>query len=209
MVNRNKNKIFFFILATLILIGIYLSLFELLLYSFHSPLNSCIETPFLHQKTWTYLLEQKYISFIGLDIFSIHEKRHLLDVKRVFEQTYNLWLLFMSLTTFIVLILTIKFKFKSKFNVLLKYIYTLGFVLNTLLLLFMFSFLNSFKFIHTLFFSSNTWYFSQNSLLIKWFPLQYFQEFVTFFLLLSFLTFLLLFFIKTYATIPHEYFNNR
>ena len=201
------NKFLSFILASLLLITIYLSLFELLLYTFHSPFQSHIEEPFLHHTTWIYLLQQKYISFIELDIFTIYEKRHLLDVKRVFEETHQVWILFLFLTGSLLLLFIAKLK--TQLSTLLQYLYLLGFIFNSILTLFIFNFLNSFKFFHTLLFSANTWSFAPTSLLIKWFPLRYFQEFTLLFLFLSFLLFLLLFFIKTYATILYEYFNNR
>jgi uncharacterized membrane protein len=184
------NKFLFFLLAFIILIAIYLSLLELLLYSFHSPFNSTIQEPFSHQSTWIYLLKQQYMSFIELDTLNIHEKRHLLDVKKIFEKIHDLWLIFSFLTALIVVVFIAKLDTQRK--TLLKYIYILGVTFNTLVMLLMFNFLTNFIFLHTLLFSKNTWNFSENSILIEWFPLIYFQEFIVLFLLLSFLIFFLL-----------------
>ena len=143
-----------------------------------------MKEPLSHQATWTYLLKQHYINLIEIDIFTIHEKRHLLDVKRVFETTYKLWFLFFILSTAILLVFIIKIK--SKIITLLRYIYILGLTLNSLLILLMFNFLVNFNFFHTLIFSKNSWTFPKNSTIIEWFPLHYFQEFIMIFLILSF-----------------------
>ena len=176
------KKIFYIFLSLIVLTGIYLSLFELLLYNFHSPFNEAIINPSAHDATWTYLLHQKYITFIELDIFNIHEKRHLLDVKRVFKTTHILWMLTASLGFLILVIF---------FRKVIKYITLFGLSLNSLLLLLSFNFLNSFELFHSLFFKQNSWIFMKNSLLIEWFPLVYFQEFFALFLGVSFFIFVL------------------
>ncbi len=83
-----------FIFPLLIFLTISLSSFELILNLFHSPFGQEVVNPQAHNLTWLYLLKQKYITLIELDIFTIHEKRHLLDVKRLFEQIYSLWIFF-------------------------------------------------------------------------------------------------------------------
>jgi hypothetical protein len=177
------KKTFYICLSLIVLTGIYLSIFEFLLYHFHSPFNVKVINTSAYNTTWIYLLHQKYMTFIELDLLNIHEKRHLLDVKRVFKMTYMLWMLSASLGF---LILTVFFQ------KIIKYIAILGLSLNTFALLLSFNFLNSFELFHALFFKQNSWIFLQNSLLIQWFPLIYFQEFFSLFLLLSFFFFALL-----------------
>ena len=177
------KRTLYIIFSIIVLIGIYLTVFELLLYNFHSPLDSEIKEPLAHFITWSYLLHQKYITFIELDLLNIHEKRHLLDVKRVFKITYMLWMLTGSLG-FLILVLF--------FKKLIKTIAIFGLSLNAVLILLSFNFLDCFELFHYLFFRDNSWIFFQNSLLIEWFPLNYFQEFFSFFLLLSFSFFILL-----------------
>jgi len=176
------KKIFYIFLSIIILIGIYLTIFELILYNFHSPINSKIIEPTEHYNTWIYLLHQKYMGFIESDLLNIKEKRHLLDVKRVFKATHILWIISSSLGFLLFIIF---------FKKTLKYIIIFGLTLNSLSLLLSFNFLNSFNFFHSLFFKQNSWIFLKNSLLIKWFPLIYFQEFFAIFLLLSFSLFAL------------------
>jgi len=176
------KKTFYIFLSIIVLTGIYLTLFEILLYNFHSPIDAKIINPNAQYTTWTYLLHQKYITFIELDLLNIHEKRHLLDVKRVFKATYITWMLSASLGFLILVIF---------FKKVIKYIALFGLTLNTLSLLLSFNFLNSFKLFHALFFKQNSWIFLKDSLLIEWFPLIYFQEFFSLFLLLSFSIFVL------------------
>jgi len=184
------KKILYILLATVVLITIYLTIFELLLYNFHSPLNSEISNPIAHQSTWTYLLKQHYVTFIDNDIFTIHEKRHLLDVKKLFEQTHTLWITFLSMTLAILSITLLKYSIHLKR--ILKGVVIMGIIGHTLLLLLALNFLTNFKLFHTLLFTPNTWQFAKNSPLIEWFPILYFQEFVILFMIISFSIFVML-----------------
>ena len=175
------GKIFLYIfISFIVLIAIYLTVFELLLHHFHFSLNSEINKPTVNSSIWRYLLHQKYIAFIDLDLLTIHEKRHLLDVKRVLNKTAILWITFSSLSFFILIVF---------FRKIVKIIALLGMALNGLFLLLTFNFLNAFQFFHTLFFRHQSWVFLKDSLLIECFPLLYFQEFLAFFLLLTSLIF--------------------
>ena len=176
------KKTFYIFLSLIVLTGIYLTVFELLLYNFHSPIDGKIINSSAHYTTWTYLLHQKYITLIELDLLNIHEKRHLLDVKRVFKATHILWMISSSLAF---LILTLFFRR------VIKYIALFGLSLNTLFILLSFNFLNCFELFHVLFFKQDSWIFLKDSLLIEWFPLVYFQEFFSLFLVLSFSLFAL------------------
>jgi len=170
------KKLFYFFLSILILISIYLSLFELLIHTFKTPCDA----------TWTYLLKQQYISLIDSDMFTIYEKRHLLDVKRLLETTQRIWIVSITLS------LIILYFFRKSIKIMTK----IGISINLLLLLFSFNFLNNFKLLHTFLFQESTWSFSKSSSLIQCFPLEYFQSFLTLFLLLSSLIFIFLFWIK-------------
>jgi len=180
------KKLLYFLSVLIVLISIYLTVFELILHTFHSPFNSIIEESTAQNSTWVYLLKQHYITFIELDIFNLHEKRHLLDVKKVFESTYRLWLLSLAFSLLVLIPLIIHKKLKI-FSI---YLCRTGFTFNILLLILSLNFLNTFTYLHTLLFSKNTWLFPKDSLLIEWFPLRYFQEFFVVFWVLSFLVFL-------------------
>lgn len=182
--------LFYFSLAIVVLIAIYLSVFELLLHAFHTPLSTEIKDPLLQEQTWTYLIYQKYLAFIDLDAFNVHEKRHLLDVKRIFNETYILWII-STILSFLILSVF----FKKIINILIY----LGLISNSLLLFFSLNFINSFNFLHTLVFPNNSWIFAKESLLIQCFPLIYFQEFFILFLIFSSLLFLFIYKLKTYS----------
>jgi len=198
------KKLFYFLLAITFLIALYLTIFELLLHSFHAPFNGTIKDPIVHDTTWSYLIEQEYITFIELDLFNIYEKRHLLDVKKVLENSYSLWLYFSSLSLLILTIVIITSK--NTLKIVSQYMVNLGIISLLILLGSSFNFLNTFNLFHSFFFTQNSWMFPKESLLIETFPLRYFQEF---FLLFLVLTFLVLIFLKFYAKISDENFNNR
>ena len=180
------KKLLYPLYLIIVLMSIYLTVFELILHTFHAPFNTTIKEPITQNLTWIYLLKQHYVTFIDSDLFNIHEKRHLLDVKKVFESTYRLWILSLILSFLVFIPLIIHNKLKI-FSI---YLYRTGLTLNILFLILSLKFLNIFTYFHTLLFSKNTWSFPKDSLLIEWFPLCYFQEFFVLFLVLSFLGFL-------------------
>jgi integral membrane protein (TIGR01906 family) len=172
-----RNQSIYIFLTLVISITLLLSSFELTLWLFHSPYGSAIIEPKSHQLTWIYLLKQEYISFIDLDIFNIHEKRHLLDVKRTFETIYNIWTILSIIT--IVIIISLYLFYKDKFIMIMRYLIYIGVITILLSVVISFDFLNSFSFLHQLIFPNQSWIFTDDSILIKWFPLRYFKEFAT------------------------------
>jgi len=176
-------KLLYYLLALFIFLAFGLTIFELLLYNFHSPFNQDIPNPKAHTLTWIYLLKQKYITFIDLDIFSIHEKRHLLDVKRLFEKIYTIWLIFTISSVFI----TIFIYFKGWIGEVFKYFFYIGVIINSIFIIFSLFFIDSFNFLHKIFFPKNSWIFPPDSILIEWFPISYFVEFFILFIALNFL----------------------
>ncbi|HHB94225.1 MAG TPA: DUF1461 domain-containing protein [Campylobacterales bacterium] len=172
-------RIVYTLLSIIILLAILLSSFELTLLLFHSPFGSDIIYPKAHSLTWIYLLKQQYITLIDLDIFDINEKRHLLDVKRVFEQIYFIWKIIsiVSLSIFIL--------FYRKLSIIIRQTFIIGIIINILLIIISFNFLDSFSFLHQMIFPHNSWIFQPSSILIIWFPLSYFIEFFLIFILFN------------------------
>jgi len=177
-------RLIYFFLALFLLITLTISSFELTLHLFHSPFNSTIIEPKAHSLTWIYLLKQKYISLIDLDIFNINEKRHLLDVKRFFDKIYYIWSILFTLSIFISI--SLYFKSKEKLALVIRYSTILGVVLNIIFILISFNFLEIFTLLHKILFLHNSWVFQPNSILIEWFPLEYFIEFFAIFIVLNF-----------------------
>jgi uncharacterized membrane protein len=171
-----KMRALYILSAILLSLALLLSSFEITLFLFHSPINSDIIEPKAHTITWRYLLEQKYMAFIDLDSFTLYEKRHLLDVKRLFDKLFSIWILLSS----VVLSTIIFFYFIDRrgFSLIFRYNFFIGLSLILFFAFIMSNFLDNFSFFHQLIFSENSWIFPDNSLLIEWFPIIYFQEFI-------------------------------
>ena len=184
------KKVFYFIFIAIFSITLFLTVFELVLYNFQEPIASPIRDLTTHTATWMYLIKQQYTAFIDLDIYNIYEKRHLLDVKRVLDSTYKLWLVLLSLSI-ISLVL-----FRKKYKIFLKQVAIFGLALSILLIVSSINFMSSFQFFHGLFFNAKTWIFPSNSTLIELFPLIYFQQFFFIVLVGSMVLFISLFFLN-------------
>jgi uncharacterized membrane protein len=169
-------RVLYILCAILFSLALLLSSFELTLFLFHSPINSDIIEPKAHSLTWIYLLKQKYITFIDLDIFTLHEKRHLLDVKRLFEKIYSIWIILSTLS--ILSIISLYLKAKKSFFLVFRYSFFIGLIVTLLSIFIATDFLDSFKLLHQLLFPQHSWVFPNGSILIEWFPLSYFQEFL-------------------------------
>jgi len=171
------KKYCYIALSIIIIIGIYLTIFELILCHFHYPFyDEALENHVAYAETWNYLLKQKYITFIDLDLFNLYEKRHLLDVKKILKESHVLWMMFGSLAFLLLVIF---------FKRVVKYIARFGLISTLFLTLLAFDFQNSFRLFHTMIFTNQSWIFLKNSLLIELFPTLYFQEFFAMFLLIS------------------------
>jgi uncharacterized membrane protein len=187
--------------ALLFSLMLLLSSFELTLFFFHSPFGSTIIEPQAHSITWIYLLKQKYISFIDLDIFNIYEKRHLLDVKRLFEKIYSLWIIISAIS--LSLLLFFYLRSREKFFLILRYSSIVGSITTLIYLLILFNFLENFTYLHQLIFPHYSWIFPPNSILIEWFPLSYFQEFAIIMVLIYLGLFFFIFYIHIIIFIPN------
>jgi len=193
-----EKKILISIFALLIVITVFLTIFEITLYLFHSAFNQNILSLKTHNSIWDYLLYQEYISFIDLDIFTINEKRHLLDVKRLLEKINQIWLTLLFFSFAGVIIISFK---KLWFSIISK-IYLWSLILLIFLIMLSLNFLTNFNFLHSLFFIDNSWVFSQNSILIKLFPIIYFQQF--FFIIIFFNMVFLAIYFKVYLSFVSE-----
>ena len=193
-----EKKILISIFALLIVITVFLTIFEITLYIFHSAFNQNILSLKTHNSIWDYLLYQEYISFIDLDIFTINEKRHLLDVKRLLEKINQIWLTLLFFSFAGVIIISFK---KLWFSIISK-IYLWSLILLIFLIMLSLNFLTNFNFLHSLFFIDNSWVFSQNSILIKLFPIIYFQQF--FFIIIFFNMVFLAIYFKVYLSFVSE-----
>ncbi len=170
------------LVAWIVLLALLLGLFELILHTFHTPFGYSLVEPQAQMQTWEYLLQQHYVSLIDVDLFSIHEKRHLLDVKRLFDRLYLLWLILLAVGSAGGVLLYVRFR--STFKRLRYDLWIMGVGSALLLIMALIFFQESFEWLHQLLFPYQSWLFPPDSLLIEWFPEVYFIEFIGLYLLL-------------------------
>lgn len=202
------KKISTFLLSIFFIIIVILGAFEWTLSYYHTSYGTTPNEPQAHQFMWLYLLKQQYHTLIDLDILTIHEKRHLLDVKRALEAFHLYWLLSLTLLLFIFTVLMIKFR--TIIHTIMTYsLYTLTFcAISSLFILF--DFLDTFKLFHELLFISNSWIFPEQSYLIQWFPLIYFKQFFVIVFLKTLFMIIFLYaissFLRYYKSTKFKYF---
>jgi len=183
------KKLSYTFVSFVITIGIFLTLFEVSLYTFQEAIGIPLKEANTHAITWMYLLEQKYVTLIDLDVYTIHEERHLLDVKRLLNTTFTFWLISIGLIAFGLII------FKAQSREIIKGSVKFGLIIIFLLVLASIDFTQSFHLFHSFFFNPQTWVFPDSSMLIKVFPLVYFQQFFIVLLASSFVLFIVLWFL--------------
>jgi len=146
-----------------------------------TPLNGFQQQ--LQQTTWNYLLENPYEHLINTKAYSIEERRHLLDVKRLINDFKQGLLITFGIFLVLVLLLIVK-KQVSKNDIVEINTISIVAVLGVSLLGIAF-FNHFFNQLHTLFFHEGSWVFLETSLLIQLFPYRYFQEFFMIVLLIT------------------------
>lgn len=125
-----------------------------------------------HQKVLYYLLISNESGFIQMERFTLFEKRHLLDVKRLIDLLHRIFIISTLLSAIMVIFS------HHLFTLLLRRTLWLLLIFNiTLLLLVISHFPYLFESLHPYFFIKNSWLFSKESQLILLFPLSYFQHF--------------------------------
>lgn len=169
------QKVMASVLALFLVVILVLSAFEWTISYYHTSWNQAVINPTAHKFVWQYLLKQHYLNLIDLEILSMHEKRHLLDIKRTLETLHLYWQMGMALFMTLTVVMIIKFRTMG-FDVVKRSLYILTFIF-LMVVWVLFDFLDFFKLFHTLLFVSSSWVFPENSYLIQWFPLVYFQQF--------------------------------
>lgn len=125
---------------------------------------------------FTYLLNHHYNGLLNVNYLNITEKRHLLDVKRLFANTLQLF----QYSVLGHLTLLLLFRKKLSGLLLLQILVTTGgmIVITSAALISIFGFKEIFSLLHKPFFVENTWLFSEESTLIHLFPSEYFYQFL-------------------------------
>jgi uncharacterized membrane protein len=125
----------------------------------------------MHQQVLYYLLLADNSGFILLDNFTLFEKRHLLDVKRLIAALQSVFILSGLLSVVIII-------YRLQLGIILRNVFMLLLVLSAVLFfLILCAFSYIFEQLHPYLFVHNSWFFSDDSQLILLFPLDYFQTF--------------------------------
>lgn len=182
----------YYLLQLLQIVGLilffYLLIWHIMLYgylSFFYHAQSDLKTAIIH-----YLLIQDTVSFLQINELTLYERRHLFDVKQLFQALEQLFI-YSLIYNSIIFLLAKRHPHYFKLNVL--YLTYLGlspvFLVSLAILIFGFS--PTFNYLHSFFFPAQSWIFPKDSTLIQLFPLNYFFKFALFYLLALFTTFLL------------------
>lgn len=137
----------------------------------------------LQQSTWHYLLAEPYEHLMNSKAYSIKERRHLLDVKRLINDVKQGLLFTAGLFLVLMLLLVMSKQLSKAFFLQTSTISVM--VVVGLGILGMVFFNYFFNHLHTFFFHGGTWVFEETSPLIKLFPYRYFQEFFVIFFLIA------------------------
>jgi uncharacterized membrane protein len=126
-----------------------------------------------HQEVLSYLLLIDNSGFIKTEGFTLLEKRHLLDVKRLLIDLQKIFILGMILSS------TLFIFFRNKLKRLTHHTLFILFIFSSILLIFtLIDFFYFFKGLHPYFFTEGSWLFEKDSQLIILFPIVYFQQFI-------------------------------
>ena len=156
-----------FNLLILLLLSVWITLlFGYYYFAPHSPQQSEI---------FTYLLTHQNNDLFNVNYLNVAEKRHLLDVKRLFINIIQVF----QYCIFSCFILWLLFHKKLFISQLRNRLLTIGFILiiASIVLNSIFGFDTLFASLHQPFFIENTWLFPKESALIQHFPREYFYQF--------------------------------
>lgn len=165
--------------AWLVLLSVYVCL-QIYQQSAFSKQVSSVSLEKMREKTWDYLLYEKYQSLPNIKGYTIQERRHLLDVKRRIAQLEKS-LLFT--TIFGVFLLALNTWYRRPFRKVLSLMskIELSFIILAVTLALL-AFKPLFNLLHQWLFIPGTWVFMEDSYLIQLFPYHYFLEFFLLFI---------------------------
>lgn len=135
----------------------------------------------MREKTWDYLLHEKYSSLPNIKGYTIQERRHLLDVKRRLSQLEKSLLLSSILSVFLI---GLNARRRGRLNAVIQLSSKIAFsVMMLITIVSLVSFKYVFSWLHQLLFNHGSWIFLEESYLIQLFPYHYFKEFFFLFLI--------------------------
>lgn len=158
------------VVSICLVVAIYLGVWVALLHGYQWWGDSLLQ----RQEIVDYLLGKGANVLPEMGFLNLAEKRHLLDVRRLFASIASLFYLLLPIS---LLLLMLQRRFASG-RVSLRVAWLgLGLILLPGLLMLLGGFVPLFIFLHTFLFPPNTWVFPDDSILIRLFPLDYFFRF--------------------------------
>lgn len=152
---------------------VMLFFFHLLLYTFQPQAPDDLKDA--GEWIWRYLLDDPSLRLPNTDLLDMRSRRHMLDVKRILVELRHIW---WGVTATFLLLFLLQWRKRLRLAQTLCWSGYIG--LGTLLAGGMLAVLNfrwAFIMLHYLLFSGMTWVFPADSVLIRLFPLNYFQQF--------------------------------
>ncbi len=168
---RFLREVFYYLISFFCLFLLCCTIGVILLYYY----TDFIQHSRVQREIIDYLLNQEYYGLFNVNYLSVYEKRHLLDVKKLFSFSDNILMFSNSGNIFVFLISIVYLNIK---DLLTKIVY-LGFatILLWTCLVIWIDFIYLFHVLHKLLFIKNTWIFYPESRLTQVFPLDYFYKF--------------------------------
>lgn len=156
------------LVAFILLITFCVGVFFIQLYAYYYLQFDSIK----HQEVLSYLLLTDNSGFIKIESFTLFEKRHLLDVKKLLNNLQQVFML--GATSSLAILIFFHARLKSLF-------YRMSFIFvifgSILFLFIVIDFFYFFEAFHPYLFTEGSWLFKKESQIIILFPIIYFQQF--------------------------------
>lgn len=167
------GRFYVFLISVAAVPAIMLLCFHFLLYVFHPQLTVDLQEN--SQQVWAYLLRDNGLTLPDLAFLDMRGRHHMLDVKRILVELRHVWWI---VTVVFLALSVLQLRHKDWLPGTLRWSAYAG--LGILLaggLLAVTNFRWAFIMLHYLLFTEQTWIFAADSILIRLFPLSYFQQF--------------------------------
>lgn len=181
--------------------SIMLAAFHLLLHTQRPEISPELQAS--SQWVWQYLLHEPTLHLPNTSLLDISARRHLLDVKRILVTFQHTTLI---LAVFGAVLVFLQARPAARLLHLLGWTGRMGMSLMAIgMILGIVDFRWAFIQLHKLLFLERTWVFPDDSLLIRLFPLEYFQQFFLYWVFLCVMSFLLLLLTAHFWRTPHAH----
>ncbi|MBJ6611367.1 MAG: DUF1461 domain-containing protein [Candidatus Thiothrix moscowensis] len=181
--------------------SIMLAAFHLLLHTQRPEISPELQAS--SQWVWQYLLHDSVLNLPNTSLLDMSARRHMLDVKRILATFQQATLLLAAVGG---LLLILQARPAANLRRLLDWSGRMGMSLMAVgMVAASVDFRWAFILLHKLLFLERTWVFPDDSLLIRLFPLEYFQQFFLYWVFLCVMSFLLLLLTAHFWRTPHAH----